>query len=109
MDLHYAIPYTIAATGSVFLALIPFVGRYRDASPWLRIGMLVAAAVCIAWSILGFYLLAHTIGGKTSLPWSRFWALDHMKSNLTGFALGILLSLVLSPEFRSYRRRKQRV
>ncbi|HEV2046706.1 MAG TPA: hypothetical protein VGQ95_08920 [Chthoniobacterales bacterium] len=97
------------AIGSLVIAIAPFVPRYRSASLWLRLGLFLTAPFGIAWSVLGFYLLLHEIGGKTSLPWPRFWALDHMKSNIAGLAVGMLVCLILSPEARSLGRRKRSV
>ena len=98
--------YVVVAIGSLVLATVPFQPRYRAASVWLRVGFFLVGPVGITWSGLGFYLLLHQKGGKTLLPWSRFWALDHIKSSITGLAVGMLLCLLLSPEFRSFRRRK---
>jgi hypothetical protein len=109
MDLHYAIPYGLVLAGSLFFAITPFTLRYRSTSLWLRLGLFLTAPIAMAWSVIGFYLLLHRIGGKTSLPWSQFWLLDHMKSNLAGLAIGMLLCLMLSPEARSLGRRKSSV
>jgi hypothetical protein len=103
---HYGISYVIVAVGSVVIALAPFLSKYRTASFWLRCGLFLAGPVGIAWSGLGFYLLRNQRDGRTVLSWPRFWALDHMKSNLAGLAIGMLLCLTLSPEFRSFVRRK---
>jgi len=109
MNSAYGIGYALAAVGSIIIAIGPFVSRYRNASVWLRVGLFLAAPLGIAWSVLGFYLLLHETGGKTSLPWSRFWALDHMKSNIAGLTVGLLVSLMLSPEARSLGRRRPSV
>jgi len=51
------------------------------------------------------YLMRHTTAqGHTTLPWAQFWMLDHTKSNLGGFGVGILLALLVNPEF--YRRKR---
>src|SRR5260370_12704418 len=102
---HYGISYGIVAVGSLTLTMAPLLSKYRSASFWLRCGLFLIGPVGIAWSGLGFYLLRHQKDGRTLLSWSQFWALDHMKSNLGGLAVGMLLCLVLSPEFRSFRRR----
>ena len=103
---HYGISYWIVAVGAIALTAVPFITKLRGASFWLRCGLFLTGAVLVAWSGIGFYLLRHQKDGRTLLSWPRFWALDHMKSNLTGLAVGMLLCLVLSPEFRSFRRRK---
>lgn len=103
---HYGLSYIIVAVGAVVLALAPFLSKYRNASLWLRSGLFLIGPVAIAWSALGLYLLRHQKDGRTLLSWPRFWALDHLKSNLAGLAVGMLLCLILSPEFRSFARRK---
>jgi uncharacterized membrane protein len=103
---HYGISYMIVAVGAVVLALASFLSKYRGASLWLRSGLFLIGPVGIAWSALGLYLLRHQKDGRTLLSWPQFWALDHMKSNLSGLAVGMLLCLMLSPEFRSFLRRK---
>jgi hypothetical protein len=45
-----------------------------------------------------------TAQGHTTLPWAQFWMLDHAKSYLGGFGVGILLALLVNPEF--YRRKR---
>jgi hypothetical protein len=101
-----SVAYAIVAIGSLLLATVPFVPRYRSASLWLRLGFFLIGPIGIAWSGLGFYLRLNERGDRTLLSWPRFWALDHIKANIAGLALGMLLCLVLSPEFRSFRRRK---
>ena len=103
---HYGISYVIVAIGAALLALAPFLSKYRNASLWLRCGLFLIGPVGIAWSALGFYLLRHQKDGRTLLSWPQFWAFDHMKSNVSGLAVGMLLCLMLSPEFRSFLRRK---
>jgi hypothetical protein len=109
MNSAYGILYALAAVGSIIIALAPFAPRYRNASAWLRVGLFLSALLGVAWAVLGFYLLLDETGDKTSLPQSRFWALDHMQSNIAGLAVGILVSLMLSPEARGLGRRKPSV
>src|ERR1700688_3037968 len=97
MNSTYRILYALAIVGSVIIATAPFV--YRNASLWLRVGLFLSALLGAASGGLGFCVLLHETG-DTSLPWSRFWALDHMHSNIAGLAVGILVSLMLSPEAR---------
>jgi hypothetical protein len=109
MDLHYAIPAAIVAAGSLFLVCAPFLSRFRNASLWLRLCLFFSGPIGITWSGIAFYLLMHEKDGHTLLSWPRFWALDHMKSNIAGLAVGMLICIVLSPEFRSFSRRKRSV
>ena len=99
MDLHYAIPYATVALGSVLLLVAQFSQRFRRASLWFRSAFLLASLFGIVWSTLGFFLLSHQIGEHTDLPWPRFWALQALKSDVGGVALGIFIALVINPEF----------
>jgi amino acid transporter len=102
MDLHLAIPYVTIGVGSAFIFFAPFSRQYRHAPRWIRSGFFIAAPLGLAWSAIGFYLLSHATGDHTDLRWSRFWALDHLHATLGGMGLGILIILVISPDF--YRR-----
>ena len=98
--------------GTVFggaLMVAPFVRRFRGGSVWLRLGLFATGLLSIANSSLGFYLLIHEDHGKTSLPPSQFWALDHVKSNIEGLIIGMLICLFLSPECRRLNQPTRRV
>jgi len=99
----------VVAICSVILAIIPFTPRCRNASLWLRLSTFIPALLGIIWSILNFYLMLHDNGGRTSLPWPLFWALDHIESNISGLVVGILLCVTLSPEALSLGRERQNV
>src|SRR5260370_42426599 len=99
MDLHYVIPYTIVAAGSVLLLIAQFSRRFRHSSLWFRSAFFLGSLSAIIWSALGFFLLLHHKGGHTDLSWSRFWALHGFKSDFGGVALGIFIALVINPEF----------
>ena len=109
MNPGFAALYAIAAILGGLIMITPFVRRFRNASLWLRLGLFVSGPLAIAWSTLGFYLRLHEASGKTSLPWSRFWALEHMKANIAGLAVGVLVCLLLSPESRRLNRTKLNV
>src|SRR6267142_442532 len=100
-SLHLVL-YALVIVGAGIMCSAPFVSRFRSASQWLRFGLFLTGLLGITWSTLGFYLLLHEVADKTSLPWSTFWALDHLKSNIAGFETALLLCLILSPEFRSF-------
>jgi hypothetical protein len=102
MDLHLAVPYALVGVGSVLLLFAPFSRKYRHAPRWIRSGFLIASPLGFAWSGLGFYLLSHQIGTHTDLSWTRFWLLHCTYLTVGGMGLGILITLVISPEF--YRR-----
>src|SRR2546430_2148407 len=99
MDLHYAVPYTLVAIGSVLLSVAPFSRKYRYAPRWIRSGFLIASPLGLAWSGLGFYLLWHHVDTHTDLSWSRFWFLHCTYLTVGGMALGIFITLVISPDF----------
>ena len=105
MNSGFAALDATAAVFGIVIMITPFVRRFRDASLWLRLGLFVGGALPTAWSALGFYLLLHEADGKTSLPYSRFWAVEHMKSNIAGLGVGMLLCLILSPESRRLNRK----
>jgi hypothetical protein len=104
MDLHYIIPYTIGLVGAVILLFFPF-STYRYASWWLRSLFLLASPALIAWAGLGFFLLSHEQAHHSDLSYERLWSLSHLKSDFAGVALGFLIALVISPEFRKHPRR----
>ena len=99
MDLHYVIPYMVVAIGAVLLLIAQFGRTFRTRSLWFRSAFLLASCFCIVWSALGFFLSSHDRSGHTDLPWSRFWGLSHLKSNVGGVAAGIFIALALSREF----------
>jgi len=71
----------------------------------IRLQMMLFGLVGVSWSAIGLYLLHHARDqhlSHTRLPWSQFWALDHIHMTLAGMALGILLCLFVNPMF--YRR-----
>jgi hypothetical protein len=96
---NLAIPYIIAALGCFLLLIAPFTRRFRDAPRWIRSGFLIASPLGLAWSGLGFYLLSHHVGTHTDLSWSRFWFLHCTYLTVGGMALGIFITLVVSPDF----------
>ena len=104
MDPHYVIPYTIGLVGAVILLFFPF-SLYRYASWWLRSVFLLAGPALIAWAGLGFFLLSHEQAHHSDLSYARLWFFSHLKSNLGGLALGLLIALFISPEFRKRPRR----
>ena len=104
MDLHYLIPYAIGLVGAVILLVFPF-SSYRAASWWLRSLFLLASPALIAWAGLGFFLLSQEQARRSGLSSARLWSLSHLKSELGGVALGLLIALVISPEFWKRRRR----
>jgi hypothetical protein len=104
MDLHYVIPYTVGLVGAVILLFFPF-SAYRYASWWLRSLFLVASPALIACAGLGFFLLSHGQAHHSDLSYARLWSLSHLKSDFGGVALGLLIALAISPEFRKRPRR----
>jgi hypothetical protein len=101
--------YMLVMIASLVLAGFPFFSRFREASLWLRIGLFLQAPLGVTLSALGFYLLLHDVGGKTTLAWSRFWALANLKSNIAGLAVGMLVCLMLSPEALRLSHKKSRI
>jgi hypothetical protein len=99
MNLHEMIPCTIGVVGSGLLLVAPFSRKYRDASRWLHSVFFLASPVVFGWGALGVFLSLHRHGQRSDLSWPRFWFLDHLHSNLAGFGLGLLIALLMNPEF----------
>jgi hypothetical protein len=97
--------HVVVGIGAILLFVAPFFGSYRSAPLYMRMLLLLSGPIGVGWSIVGIYLMRHTTAqGHTTLPWAQFWMLDHTKSNLGGFGVGILLALLVNPEF--YRRKR---
>ena len=104
MNIHI-VNHVIIGIGGILLFIAAFFGRYRDAPKHVRILLVLSGPVGVSWSIIGIYLMRHTTGNAhTTLPWAQFWMLAHTKSNVGGFGVGILLALLVNPEF--YRRKR---
>ena len=88
--------YSVMVILAIFLSLIPLTGQYRSSSLWVRAVTLILAINSLIWSALGFTLIfysAHlTAHARSSLLQCKWLC--------TGIALGLLISLLLSPEFR---------
>jgi hypothetical protein len=102
VNVHIA-NHLIVSVGAILLFIAAFFGRGRRAPLHVRLLLLLIGPVGVAWSIIGIYLIDHTTSqDHTTLPWAQFWMLDHIKSNLGGIGVGLLLALGLNPEL--YRR-----
>ena len=88
----------ILSLAFLFLAFAP---RYRRTSLWLRSVSLVLGIIGPIWSALGFLLLFYSSHFTRQ---SRVY-LFHWKSHISGIAVGLMISLLLSTEFRQLARR----
>jgi Co/Zn/Cd efflux system component len=61
--------------------------------------------VGIAYTVTGFYLLAHQHDHHSDLSPSNRWFFSHLKSDLAGLFLGLLTALVINPDFWRFTRR----
>jgi len=102
MDLHKIIPCALGIIASPLFVALPFSGRYRHAPRWFRSGFFLAAPFIFAWALTGLYLALHETNHHTHLPFTQFWFLHCTHLTVGGMGLGVLLMLVISPEF--YRR-----
>jgi hypothetical protein len=102
VDLHKIIPCALGIIASPLFLALPFSRRYRDAPRWLRAGFLLAAPLVLAWGITGVYLAVHETNHHNDLPFTQFWFLHCTHLTVGGMGLGVLITLVISPEF--YRR-----
>jgi hypothetical protein len=101
----HVVNHLIIGIGAVLLFVAAFLGRYRQVPMHVRILLLLNGPVGVSWSIIGIYLMQHTnANAHTTLPWTQFWMLSHTKSNLGGFGVGILLALLINPEFYTRKR-----
>jgi hypothetical protein len=104
MNWHF-LTHAVVGVGAILLSVAPFAGRTRHAPRHVRVLLLLMGPVGVAWSVIGIYLLYNSNEhGKTLLPWPQFWALDHIKANLAGLAIGILLCVFTNPDF--YKRKR---
>ncbi len=90
----YVVLDAVVAVGSpVFFGFMVF--KHRTASRWIRCVFLLLAMVGVPWGILGVLRL----GFPTHFTRVSRANFDHYGTLLGGFALGLLTSLLLSPEF----------
>jgi hypothetical protein len=73
--------------------------KYRQASRWFRAACVILASVAIAWSGLGFFLLAQS----SHLSQAGFSILDHIKSGLAGMLVGMSIFIFIHPDYRKLR------
>jgi hypothetical protein len=102
VDFHEIIPCALGAVASPLLAIAPFGLKYRHAPRWFRSGFFLAAPFIFVWALTGLYLALHETNHHTHLPFTQFWFLHCTHLTVGGMGLGVLLMLVISPEF--YRR-----
>jgi hypothetical protein len=105
MNVHIVL-HLIVCIGAIMLFIAAFFGRYRRAPFHVRLLLLLSGPVGVAWSIIGIYLIDHTNAqDHITLPWAQFWMLSHMKSDLGGLGVGLLLALGVNPQFYRCQRR----
>ena len=95
----FAMP--ILSLAFLFLAFAP---KYRRRSAWLRSVSLILGINGLVWSALAFTLLLYA----SHLTRHVRISLDLWMSHLGGIGLGLLISLILSPDFREMARRSSR-
>jgi len=99
--------YSLAIAGYVVIgALSPLVFLYlalinRTASRWIRCVLAILGVIGIPYGTLGVLRL----GFPTNFSRQMRYNLDHFGSVLGGIAIGLLISLLLSPEFWQLARR----
>lgn len=81
-----------------------FASKNRHTSRWLRTIAVLLAILGPIWSGLGFLLLFYS---EHFTRHTRDY-LFQWKSHLSGIAMGLLISLILSPEFRQLARPRRR-
>lgn len=90
----------IIGVGSILLLSSPVQPRYRTAPLWMRAALVLAGLFGITSAILQLYLVEHEgRTGHTQPRRARFSALDHLREDVAMIGLGILICLILNPEF----------
>jgi membrane associated rhomboid family serine protease len=92
--------YSAAPSLSIVIVFGLLAPKYRHMSRWLRSIFVVLAITGPIWSALGFLLLFYS--GHFTRQGRHY--LFQWQSQLTGIAIGLLISLFLSPEFRKLSR-----
>jgi len=90
------IGYSVMPIASVWFFFVAFAPEYRSGSSWIRSVHFVLGIIGLVWSALGFLLVFYSSHFTRQ---TRF-ALSDWKSHIGGIAIGLLISLVLSSEFR---------
>jgi hypothetical protein len=88
--------YSVMVILAVVLLVIPFCRQWRNSSLWVRAVCFVLAINRLIWSALGFALVLYSTHLSSHMRASLF----HWKLIFTGIALGLLVSLLFSAEFR---------
>jgi membrane associated rhomboid family serine protease len=98
------IGYAVMPLASLWFFFVAFGRKYRSASQWIRSVNLILAIIGLIWSTLGFLLLFYSSHLTSRTRSSLFdW-----KSHISGIAVGLLISLLLSSEGRELGRRSRR-
>src|SRR5439155_13568270 len=92
--------YSLAPILSLVILFALPAPKYRNMSRWPRSIFLILAIIGPIWSTFGFLLLFYS---EHFTSQSRDY-LFQWHSQLTGTAIGLLISLFLSPEFRQVAR-----
>ena len=98
------IAYAVMPVTSLWFFFVAFRRKYRGTSQWIRSVNLILAIIGLIWSALGFLLLFYSSHLTSQTRSSLF----QWKSHISGIAVGLLISLLLSSEFRQFARRSRR-
>jgi membrane associated rhomboid family serine protease len=98
------IAYAVMPVASLWFFFVAFRRKYRGTSQWIRSVNLFLAIIGLIWSALGFLLLFYSSHLTSQTRSSLF----QWKSHISGIAVGLLISLLLSSEFRQFARRSRR-
>lgn len=93
--------YSVMPLLSLAFLFLAFAPKYRRSSFWLRSVSFVLSINGLISSALGLTLLLNA----SHLTRQIRLSLEHWRSHLGGIGLGLLISLILSPEFREIARR----
>jgi ABC-type sugar transport system permease subunit len=102
LEQHFAefVCYLVEAILPVILLFLLLAPKHRPSSRWVRSVFSVFVIILPVQSALGFLLLLYS----EHFNRHTFEYLFQWKSQLNGIAMGLLISLFLSPEFRKLSR-----
>lgn len=98
LERHFAefFCYLVAPVLSVAFLFLLLAPKHRPTSRWVRSIFALLAIFGVVWSALGLLLLLYS---EQFTRDTRVY-LFQWKSHLSGIAMGLLISLILNPEFR---------
>jgi hypothetical protein len=92
--IRHGIYFGIVLVGALLLLAAPFTASVCQRPRWVRVGLFMASAVALAWSLIRFAQLFFW----QHLSRALYLRLDHCETLLAGVAIGMLSLLAISGE-----------